>query len=411
MRREDGYVKVLDFGLAKLTERQRDRETERQRDGEDSFRLSVSLSFILTKPGVVMGTVTYMSPEQARGDDVDVRSDIFSLGVVLYEMLTGRVPFDERTTSDVIAALLEREPQPLESHINGLPAQFQQIIERALAKPVEQRYASMTEMLADLQKLKQDLELASNRKRYGKTKSAEQSLLEMRVGHDVAERPTSGTPARTTAKPSNVVQWVKTHRGLALVGALLIALAGITFQAWLSGRLKFETEDFAAIDSIAVLPFADNTNDAQLNYLPDGLTESLINHLSRLPNLRVMASGAVAPYKKRTATPQEVGQELNVRAVVSGRIQKISGKLLIHVEMANARDGSRLWGEQYERPLSHLLKMQNDIVREISQQLRGQLTGAQQQQLASFRPANNDAYQAYLKGQYIADGSVSESAY
>ena len=398
MRRADGYVKVLDFGLAKLTE-----DHQRLLSVENAF------SHFTTRPGVVMGTVTYMSPEQARGLDVDARTDIFSLGVVLYEMLTGRVPFDGDTASDVIAALLEREPQPLDSHISGLPETFQQIIHRALAKPLEQRYATMSEMLANLHTLKDDLEITAKLKRSGKTKAADASLLERRVGQSQGEaaRSTKERRGRTTSTMQEVAAWFSrfapSSKLTAVIASALIVsfavLAGVTSWQWMKER----GTSTALIDSVAVLPFADNTNDAQLNYLPDGLTESLINNLSRLPNLRVMASGSVQPYKTRAATPQQVGSELKVSAVVSGRIQKAGDKLLINVEMANARDGSRLWGERYERPLSDLLKTQNEIVREITQQMRGRLSGASEQQLARHQPANNEAYRLYLLGLYHAN--------
>ncbi|HEX5691478.1 MAG TPA: protein kinase, partial [Roseiflexaceae bacterium] len=396
MRREDGYVKVLDFGLAKLTESQ----------NSSSSSAGAAFSHFTTRPGVVMGTVTYMSPEQARGDEVDARSDIFSLGVVLYEMLTGRVPFDGRTTSDVIAALLEREPQPLESHISGLPQQFQQIIARALAKPVEQRYPTMADMLADLHKLKQDLELASNLKKYGKTKSAEQSLLDLRVGQarsrdEVAHRATRGASGRRTSPLGRTGQWVKTHRGLALTGLLGLVVISVIFSQWYAGKWEFGFGDFNAIDSVAVMPFADEVNDAQLNYVPDGLTESLIHSLANLPRLRVMASGSVFTYKGRAINPLQIGKELNVSAIVSGRVQKRGQQLLISVELADARDGAHLWGAQYERPLAELLLVQAEIVRELTQQMRLRLSGAQQQQLARHQPANNEAYQHYLKGRFL----------
>jgi eukaryotic-like serine/threonine-protein kinase len=395
MQRTDGYVKVLDFGLAKLTESQ---------DADTGDRKPFSL--FSTRPGVVMGTATYMSPEQARGFEVDRRTDIFSLGIVLYEMLTGRVPFEGQTASDVIAAIIERQPRPLESHISGLPDKFQHIIHRALQKNVEERYANIGQMLDELHKLKQDLELASNLKRYGKNKSAEDSLLNMQVGKSQVRRPsvdhetlvTNQQLAKNTASRSTFWTQLQRHPVRWVAGLLILGVAIAALTMWRTGNIKIEMGD--AIESVAVLPFADQTNDAQLNYLPDGLTESLINSLSRLPNLRVMASGSVFQYKNRELSPKQIGQELKVSAIVSGRVQKAGDKLLISVELADTKDGARLWGEQYQRSLSDLVSVQNEIVREITQQMRVRLSGEQEKQLARRQPINNEAYQHYLKGRF-----------
>ena len=314
MQRADGYVKVLDFGLAKLT------ETLTVNDFETN-----PYSLLHTQLGMVLGTARYMSPEQARGEEVDARTDIFSFGVVLYEMLTGCVPFAGATPSDVIAALLEREPLPLDAYSKNLPADFQRIVQRALQKKRADRYADIGEMLGELRTLKEQLELSANLKRSKGESSHGASLLEMRVGTSKSDaeavaaeqddKPVSFAKSDEPRRFSQVIKVALTAVAVFLV--LAFALAGLAIY-----RYSGTEENDVPINSIAVLPFADNTNDAQLNYLPDGLTESLINSLSRLPKLRVMASGSVFTYKGHSVSPQQVGQELKVRAVVNGRVQK-----------------------------------------------------------------------------------------
>lgn len=392
MRREDGFVKVLDFGLAKLTERPTGWET-------------AEFSHFRTQPGVVMGTVAYMSPEQARGQEVDARSDVFSLGVVLYEMLTGRVPFEGETTSDMIAALLAREAEPLDRYVSGLPAAFQRITERALQKRREDRYANISEMLAELRALKDELEITAKLKRSGKTKLANASLLEMRVGQPQAQatRTTNQRAEHTTARFSTVVVWMKKRPMVALSSVLLLLLLGIAIQAWYAGKLQFERNGTRKIDSIAVLPFADQTKDAQLAYLPDGLTEGLISNLSQLPELAVMARGTVFTYKGQEVDPRAVGKALKVNAVVQGRVVRQGQQLTISVELVDAATGALLWGRDYFPAPDGVLSVKNELTRELGAVLRPQLSGAAQQQFAKPATADNEVWQLYLRGKHLVN--------
>ena len=400
MQRADGYVKVLDFGLAKLA------ETPVINNYDTN-----PYSLLHTRPGVVLGTARYMSPEQARGEEVDARTDVFSLGCVLYEMLTGRVPFAGETPSDVIAALLEHEPRPLDAYGKSLPAELQRIVQRALQKQRNHRYADISAMLGDLRALKQQLELSANLPRA----SDEPDPFAMRVGVasaglDQSQRETwqtHQTPVRTTAKIKTAFAWVKSQRRYVLAALLIImSLLGFRWLYRIGGLtlvlkgnevgVKWDDEQ----PSIAVLPFTDDTHDAQLNYLSDGLTESLSHSLTRLPGLRVVAGASVFSYKGHPANPLQAGQDLKVRVIVNGRVQELQDKLIVNVELADTRDGARLWGQQYQRPVAELLTLQSDIVRDLTQQMRLRVS-APERAAASQGPTNDpEAYRLYLSGSY-----------
>jgi eukaryotic-like serine/threonine-protein kinase len=384
MLRKDGLVKALDFGLAKLTE-------------QDALPHSDSFARATTQPGAVMGTVSYMSPEQARGLEVDERSDLFSLGVVMYELLTGRAPFEGKTTSDVLVALLSTEPRPLASYVSKLPEALLEIVARALAKPVEERYQTAREFGDDLKRLKEELEFAAKLK--GRTGSPD-DILRMTVGSAIAAADqTTVATARLTVLRGLRLPYGK---GLALAALALALIAAVNWRQWLAPRHD-------AIDSVAVLPFTNVGADPQMEYLPDGITENLINSLTQLPSLRrVMSRSVVFTYKEREVDPRQVGQALQVRAVVTGRVQRLGERLVIHVELVDAANGAQLWGERYQRPFADLLTVQEEIAREIAEALRLRLSGDEQRQLAKRYTQNNEAYQLYLEGRYHWNKRTSE---
>ncbi|HEU0179692.1 MAG TPA: protein kinase [Blastocatellia bacterium] len=395
MLRKDGLVKALDFGLAKLTEQD-------ARPPSDSFARAT------TQPGAVMGTVSYMSPEQSRGLEVDERSDVFSLGVVMYELLTGRAPFEGETTSDVLVALLSSEPRPLASYVAKLPGALQEISARALAKPVGQRYQTARELGDDLKRLKGELEFAAKLK--GHTGSGD-DLLRLTVGSATAAADQTTMVTRPAVAPATsrltVLRGLRRRygKGLALAAlALALALiAAATWRQWLASRRD-------AIDSVAVLPFTNVGADPQMEYLPDGITENLINSLTQLPSLRRVMSRSVAfTYKGREVDPRQAGQALQVRAVVTGRVQRLGDRLVINVELVDAATGAQLWGERYQRPFADLLTVQEEIAREIAEALRLRLSGDEQRQLAKRYTQNNEAYQLYLEGRYHWNKRTGES--
>ncbi len=352
MIRRDGYVKVLDFGLAKPAPK---------RDSGDEAPTFVGTD---TNPGVIMGTVNYMSPEQGRGQRVDPRTDIFSLGIVLYELIAGRPPFQGATSSDTLAAILLREPPPLDNCAPGTPGELQQILARALAKNREDRYPSARELMSDLKALKQKF-----------TVEEELSRGHVRLG-SVPPLSQPETP------PSQPLQ-----------------------QAWsasgaLATRSGAQRKKSRTVDSIAILPLENESADPNAEYLSDGITEGIIDNLAQLPKLRVMARSTVFRYKGRQADPLAIGSELNVRAVFTGRLRHLGENLVIKTELVDISDGSRLWGEQYRRKFADIFTIEEEISREISEKLRLKLSGEDKKRLAKRSTDNSLAYDLYLKGRF-----------
>jgi serine/threonine-protein kinase len=377
MVRPDGLIKVLDFGLAKLS-----------RTTSDPHRTASGHSSGETRQGIVMGTVNYMSPEQARGDQVDARTDIFALGVMLYEMVAGRRPFVGPTDSHVLVAIQDQEPPPL-AH-----AELQRVIGRALAKECDGRFQTAEEMRLALKSLK--LEGAAP----GDFPTRGFSRLARRFGYASASagaiKDTAEMPARTTSGISLLMgRLIRSPlRRAVAIATLALAVAGIIVGwQWLVPRR-------APVNSIAVMPFVNVGNDPQMEYLADGVTESLIGNLSQLPDLRMMARNTVFTYKGREVDPRRLGGDLNVGAVVTGRVRREGDRLLISAELADATTGLRLWGNAYDRPLADLLTVEREITREISEALRPQLGGAEQRQIAKRQSTNNEAHRLYLLGRH-----------
>ncbi|MEK6325766.1 MAG: protein kinase [Acidobacteriota bacterium] len=352
-----GQVKVLDFGLAKLVQPPRVTESE------------AATQSLLTDPGLIIGTVPYMSPEQIRGETLDARSDIFGFGSVLYEMLSGRTPFSAGTAAETISSILTREPAPLVRYAPGLPEELQRIVRKCLAKDKRRRYQSARDLLIDLGNLKRDSE----------------------AGADTEATSRIATQPRSRIRRPFVI--------VALVGAALALSSVGIYLIMERGR---------AIDSIAVLPFVNASEDADTEYLSDGITESLINSFSRLPNLRVMSRDSVFRYKGQQTTAQGVGRDLNVQAVLTGRVVQRGSNLLISTELVDVRDNSHIWGEQYNRKLTDILAVQSEIAREISEKLRLRLTGEQEKRLVKRYTVNAEAYQLYLKGRYYWNKRTEE---
>jgi serine/threonine protein kinase/Flp pilus assembly protein TadD len=340
-----GQAKVLDFGLAKVAAREPEPIT------------SDMATVRKTDPGVVMGTVQYMSPEQALGREVDHRTDIFSLGVMLYEMSTGRLPFSGASTSETIDQITHSMPEAIARFNYSAPTELDRIIRKCMEKQPDRRYQSARELLVDLKNLKRDSD--------------------------------AGVIARgeVTEKP-------RSNLRRAAFAAMIVVVALAAGLGWymLAGRGK-------AIDSVAVLPFVNANSDPNIDYLSDGIPESIINSLSQLPNLKVMSRSSVFQYKGKDTKPQAVAKDLKVQSVVTGRVTQRGGELAISVELVNAEDNSQIWGQHYNRKLAEVFAVQEDIAKEISEKLRLKLTGAERQQLAKRPTENLKAFQYYTQGR------------
>jgi serine/threonine protein kinase/Flp pilus assembly protein TadD len=381
-----GQVKVLDFGLAKVV-----RETSLQSSSETES--------LLTDAGTVMGTVPYMSPEQVRGESLDTRSDIFSFGALLYEMVSGRQPFTAETTAATFSAILTRDPPLLARYSADASPELQRIVSKALAKNREERYQTSKDLLIDLRRVKQRLEFEAELARSVGPEDEPQTVVTVRLSPESETAGKSPFPtgeggaAGTTLHAGHQISRFRKRRIAFGAGTLaLIALAAIVIFLMVgSGK---------AIDSVAIMPFTNVGADPNTEYLSDGITESLISNLSGLANLKVMSHSSVFRYKGREIDPQAVARELNVKAVLTGRIVQRSDGLSISLELVDARDNRQLWGEQYSRRLADILQLQTEISREVSEKLRLKLTGEDQKRLAKPYTENTEAYQFYLKGRF-----------
>jgi eukaryotic-like serine/threonine-protein kinase len=353
-----GQAKILDFGLAKVGGR--DNKATVVSDSE----LPTVSELDLTSPGTTLGTVAYMSPEQARGEGLDARTDLFSFGVVLYEMATGSLPFPGATSAVIFHAILSQPPISPRQLNPQLPPKLEEIIHKALEKDRKLRYQSAADMRADLARLKRDTDTS---------RSA--------VAAPVAEAHTQPWWRRKSAA------------GIALV--LLVAAVGA--GGWL---YKSRANGGETIDSVAVLPFVNAGADPNAEYLSDGITESLINSLSTLPHLKVMSRDSAFMYKGKETDARTVGQMLGVRAVLKGRVMQRGDDLEISAELVDARDDSHIWGQQYSRKASDIFALQGDLAKEMTSMLRMRLTGEDEKRMDKSYTANPEAYQLYLKGLY-----------
>ena len=385
MLRHDGYVKILDFGLAKLIEPQ-------------AAGLEVSV-LVKTDEGVVMGTPRYMSPEQARGQKMDGRTDIFSLGAVLYEMLSGRAPFEGATPGDVIVSILEREPPPVSRYAEGIPVELDWVVKKALRKERERRYQTIKDVLTDLRNLNQELEYKARQAR-APVAEAEEAAATLA---EPALRTAPAEAARPTSSAEYLIGEIKRHKRGVAVGLSALALAVVSLA-----YLLYFARTSQAIDSIAVLPLANNTSDSNNDYLSDGITESLINNLSQLPRLRVMARTTAFRYKGKEVDPRAVGRELGVRAVLTGSLRQRGDQLTIQIDLVETAEGAQLWGEQYNRQPSDLFTVQAELSRDISEKLRLRLSSEDKQRLTKRHTENPEAFELYLKGRYYMNSLSAE---
>src|SRR6266540_4254860 len=405
MIRKDGYAKVLDFGLAKLSE---SRPVGAATGSEDATRAQIN-----TAPGIVMGTVFYMSPEQARGKETDARTDIWSLGVVLYEMLARKVPFAGETVNHTVVAILEKEPLVL----GNVPSELQRIIRKAMTKDVEMRYQSARDLLIDLKNLRRDLDIQGELERSiipnraATTDSANENQTQVYVTESVAAT-SSGQAAAThsvTTSSSSLeyaVTQARSHKlATAIIGVLLVGVISTV------GYFAFVSRGGSAkqISTIAVMPFVNDSGNADVEYLSDGMTETLIGSLSQLPNLSVKARSSVFRYKGKATDARTIGKELNVQAILNGRVVQRGEQLTLSVELVEAQTENVIWSERYNRKQADLVSLQNEIARDVSSKLKTKLSRTDEAKVTKTYTTNPLAYELYLKGRFQWNKRTSES--
>ena len=385
-----GQAKILDFGLAKLVP-QPDRVAEAVGAPSEA---TVTAEEHLTSPGATVGTIAYMSPEQVRGEALDARSDLFSFGVVLYEMATGRQAFSGSSTAVIFEAILNRAPTSPIRVNPDLPDELGRIINKTLEKDRRLRYQSAADLRADLARLKRDTNSSRS--------SVAPGAMEDR---SAAAMPPSGVGTDSSSDATIAASLAKRHKkGLVLsVAGLLLLIIGFGY-----GVSRFLGPGGEAIDSLAVLPFENVGGDPETEYLSDGLTETLISKLSALPALRVISRTSAFRYKGQPPDPARVSRELDVRAVLVGRFQQRGDTLTISAELIDTRDDSQLWGGRFDRPLTDIFGIQEEIAREISRSLRLPLTGEDESRLARRDTESTEAYRLYLQGRRLWNRRLKE---
>ena len=349
-----GQVKVMDFGLAKLKG-----------------------SLKLTKASSTVGTLGYMAPEHIQGGEADARSDIFSFGVVLFELLSGQLPFRGEHEAAIMYSIFHEDPASLQKHRPDLSPNVEALIAKALEKNPDDRYQTVAELLVDLRRVQR------------KTSTVSRAQLAQVKDHDF-EKAVADVGIRTT----NVALGRKSKR------TVLYASIGLALLATLAvGYFRYVKQE-EPLTSLAVMPFMNATGNQGLEYLTDGITESIIYNLSRLSNLRVMSRTSVFRYKGKEIDPQEVGKTLGVQAVLTGRMTQRPNRFSISLELVDSRDNRQIWGDNYTRSLSDISTLETEIPKEVSKRLQVSLGGEEEQHLTKSSTSNTEAYQLYLKGRY-----------
>lgn len=427
MVRPDGLVKVLDFGIAKLTERQ------------GGVMGTGEISGISTLPGIVVGTPKYMSPEQARGQKIDARTDIFSLGAVMYEMITGRLPFEGETPTDVIASLLSKDPPPLSTYLKGVPQKLEQIVAKALEKDSGQRYQMAKELQSNLRRLREGLhyrtsldqsvayafDVADDENKTIAPEKDYKTVAEIKPDRDyrtVADfKQADEIRARATAKElveikpeiaarlekeDDSPRVIATQQSRARINArvavgVLIAIAVIALISflWLSGK-RLPTEAGSELQSIAVLPFKTLSGNNMDEYLGVGLTDSLITRLGAVKQVAVKPTSAVLKYGRADQDPIAAGRELGVDAVLEGNVRKSGDRIRVTVQLVSISTGAQLWADTFDENVSDVFTVEDRVSMRVTSTLRLKLTEEERRQMAKRATGSTEAYEMYLKGRF-----------
>ncbi|MCA1590341.1 MAG: protein kinase [Acidobacteria bacterium] len=377
----DGHAKVLDFGLAKLIV-----SSDVVSDGEPHSKAPTEVYAGKTIPGTIMGTANYMSPEQARGksDRIDTRSDIFSFGCVLFEAVTGRRAFQGDDTLDTIIKVVGEAPQSLVEIVPELPHDLQRIVHLCLEKDPDDRFQSIKDVAIELRELRRRLSSS------GVDVPGVRPMTNVR-----APRRTSELRAPTAAEIGTGTGVIR--RRSAVFGLALLAIAAVLLSGWYFSRRSAKGKH---IESIAVMPFVNSADNIELEYLTDGMTESLINRLSKVPNLAVKGRASVFRYKGKETDSQKIGSELQVQAILNGRLQQRGDLILISLDLVDTNSGNQIWGEKYERKISELATLETEISGDVAAELREKLAYGESPTLRNPQTQNAEAYQLYQKGRF-----------
>jgi len=389
----DGHAKILDFGLAKLIEPTMTGTTS----AEDPTILQSH-----STPGLILGTLGYMSPEQAQGKtkEIDHRSDTFSFGCILFEAITKQRAFAGKDQIEVLNKIIREPAPPLSAFIPNIPADLQRIVRRCLAKDPNDRYQNIKDVAIELKEVRREMDASGFDTTVPPVSSASSEARTMWHPETtrVQSRPQTAEATRASSAEF-IVNELKRHKTATIAGAVLILIAAAAAVFGIRSYWHASNTE-VAVESIAVIPFENQNKDPGAEWISDGLTESIINNLTQLPNLKVIARSSVFRYKGRQTDPIAVGKELGVRAVLTGRLMQRGETMLISAELIDIRDNKQLWGEQYETRLADMLSVQREIAREITNNLRPTLSGVEQSRMEKQYTANSEAYQLYLKGRF-----------
>jgi serine/threonine-protein kinase len=390
----DGHAKILDFGLAKLL------ETKPESAAEMGEATTAMMPVQHSTPGVVMGTVGYMSPEQARAEPVDQRSDIFSFGCLLYEATTGCKPFAGGSIVDTLHKIIY-DPAPAITDFNpSASPELQRVIRKCLAKEPEKRYQTIRDTANDLEDLLEEMKGTSDIERSVAPSTITTAISASGSTNDDLQPALSTASATRPAVSSAefIYSGVKQHKFAAAI-VVLVLIVGVAVGLGLYLRAS---NTVAAIESIAVMPFVNESGNADVEYLSDGMTETLISSLSNLPNLSVKPRSSVFRYKGKETNPQTIAKELSVQAILNGRVVQRGNEITLYIELIDAQKDTVLWKGDYNRQMSNLVTLQSEIARDVSGKLKSKLSGAEIAAVEKVYTNNPEAYRLYLKGVYHA---------